>query len=366
MRLNTSPICAAVCSVFLAATSLTSNMSEAQAAEERPLSRIALGSCARQNQPQPIWDPIVAAKPDLFLFLGDNIYGDSNDMKVLQSKYDQLAEKPGFKKLRATCPILATWDDHDFGADDAGEEYPMKIESQKLFLNFFNEPADSPRRQREGIYDAKVFGPVGQQVQIILLDTRYFRGPLKPKPRVQGKGTRYLPNPDTTITLLGNAQWKWLEEQLHVPAEVRIIASSIQVVSEEHDSEKWMNLPHERERLYQLICDTHANGVLFVSGDVHRGEISEMDGGVGYPLYDLTASGLTHTAGVKFGDWPNRHRIGTLDWTTSFGVIEFEWNHKVPLIRLQIRDDDGDVCLQKKVALAELCPVPAGTSVQLK
>ena len=123
MRLNTSPIRVAVCSVFLAAASLTSNMSEAQAAEERPLTRIALGSCARQNQPQPIWDTIVAARPDLFLFLGDNIYGDSKDMKVLKAKYDQLADKPGFKRLRATCPILATWDDHDYGADDAGAEY---------------------------------------------------------------------------------------------------------------------------------------------------------------------------------------------------------------------------------------------------
>jgi alkaline phosphatase D len=337
--------------------SLLWNLSTAVADEASvPLTRIALGSCARQNQPQPIWDSVVAAQPDVFLFLGDNIYGDSRDMNVLRSKYAQLAAKPGFQKLRATCPILATWDDHDYGADDAGAEYPMKVESQTLFLDFFQEPANSPRRQREGIYDATVFGPVGQRVQIILLDTRYFRGPLKPKPRVQGKGTRYLPNPDTSVTMLGTAQWAWLEDQLRVPAEVRIIASSIQVVSEEHDSEKWMNLPHERARLYSLIRDTHAHGVVFVSGDVHRGEISAMDGGVGYPLYDLTASGMTEAsvAKVKFADWPNRYRIGTLDWTTNFGVIEFDWTRRDPLIRLQIRDDDGDLCLQKKVPLSEL------------
>lgn len=328
------------------------------AADDQLLTRIALGSCARQNSPQPIWGTIVAAGPDLFLFLGDNIYGDSRDMNVLRSKYAQLDAKPGFQTLRATCPILAIWDDHDYGADDAGAEYPMKVESQKLFLDFFKEPAGSPRRQREGIYDAKTFGPAGQRVQIILLDTRYFRGPLKSKPRVPGKGTRYLPNPDPSVTLLGEAQWKWLEGQLQAPAEVRIIASSIQVVSEEHDSEKWMNLPHERERLYRLIRDTGTRGVLFVSGDVHRGEISAMDGGVGYPLYDLTASGMTEAtvAKVKFGAWPNRHRIGTVDWATNFGVIEFDWNRKDPLIRLQIRDDTGDVCLQKKVPLSELRP----------
>ena len=324
--------------------------------EDVVLNRIALGSCARQNLPQPIWEPIVAAEPDLFIFLGDNIYGDSKDMEVLRKKYAQLAAKPGFRRLRETVPILAIWDDHDYGKDDAGAEYPMKVQSQKLFLDFFNEPADSPRRKREGIYDAKVFGSKGQRVQIILLDTRYFRGPLKPKPPVPGRGTRYLPSEDTTVTMLGETQWQWLEEQLQVPAEVRIIASSIQVISEEHDSEKWMNLPHERKRLYQLIYDTNAAGLIFVSGDVHRGELSSMDGGVGYPLYDLTCSGLTQVAKVKAKDWPNRYRIGTVDWTTSFGTIEIDWDALDPVIRLQIRDEAGEVCLQRKVHLSELQP----------
>lgn len=129
--------------------------------EASPLTRIALGSCARQKEPQPIWDSVVKARPDLFLFLGDNIYGDSRDMDVLRAKYAQLAEKPGFQKLRAACPILAVWDDHDYGADDAGAEYPMKVESQKLFLDFFGEPADSSRRRREGIYDANFSGRRG-------------------------------------------------------------------------------------------------------------------------------------------------------------------------------------------------------------
>ncbi|MCB1120941.1 MAG: alkaline phosphatase family protein [Verrucomicrobiae bacterium] len=324
--------------------------------ESTPLTRIALGSCARQNLPQPIWEPILASEPDLFVFLGDNIYGDSEDMEVLRRKYAQLDAKPGFQKLRQSIPILATWDDHDYGKDDAGFEYPMKVESQKLFLEFFEEPEDSPRWNRPGIYDAKIFGPKGKRVQIILLDTRYFRGPLRPKPPVPGRGTRYLPSEDTSSTMLGETQWKWLEEQLHKPAEIRIIASSIQVISEEHDSEKWMNLPHERERLYKLLYDSNAAGVILVSGDVHRGELSMIDAGLGYPLFDLTCSGLTQVAKVKSSDWPNRYRVGTVDWTTSFGVIEFDWEALDPLIRLQIRDGNGEVCLQRKVALSELQP----------
>ena len=71
--------------------------------------RIAFGSCARQDKPQPIWDAVLASEPDLFVFLGDNIYGDTRDPTVLRAKYAQLAAQPGFKRLRERVPVLATW-----------------------------------------------------------------------------------------------------------------------------------------------------------------------------------------------------------------------------------------------------------------
>src|SRR4051812_17958739 len=80
----------------------------------RPLQRIAFGSCSHQNKPLPIFDAVAAARPDLFLHLGDVIYADTQDMKVMQAKYDQLAALPGWQKLLETCPVFATWDDHDF------------------------------------------------------------------------------------------------------------------------------------------------------------------------------------------------------------------------------------------------------------
>ncbi|MFM7836911.1 MAG: alkaline phosphatase family protein, partial [Planctomycetaceae bacterium] len=105
-------------------------------AGQQRLQRISFGSCAKQDQPQPIWDAIVAGAPDLFILLGDNIYGDSNDMQVLREKYGMLERQPGFMKLRAVCPVLATWDDHDYGRDDAGAEFEQRVESQRVFLDF--------------------------------------------------------------------------------------------------------------------------------------------------------------------------------------------------------------------------------------
>jgi alkaline phosphatase D len=236
----------------------------------KPLRRIAFGSCAHQDRPQPIWDAVVAAKPDLFLFIGDSIYADTTDMQVMRATYAKLAALPGYQQLLRTCPVLATWDDHDYGRNDAGAEYPKKDEAQQIFLDFFGVPKDSPRRKPQGVYHARLFAPPDRRVQILLLDTRYFRSPLKKKAKYVPSEGPYVPSPDPNATLLGEAQWQWLGQQLRVPARVRLLVSSIQVVAEDHGFEKWMNLPRERDRLFKLIRDTGAGGVVLLSGDRHQ------------------------------------------------------------------------------------------------
>jgi alkaline phosphatase D len=322
---------------------------------DQPVARIAFGSCARQEEPQPIWDKIVDLHPDLFLFIGDNIYGDSADMEMLKARYAKLGAMPGFQKLRASCPLLATWDDHDYGINDGGRDFPQRDASQKVFLDFFGDPPGSERRHRPGVYTAQVFGPVGKRVQIILLDTRYFRSPLKAAPKGDPRGP-YVPTDDPAATMLGDAQWVWLAEQLKVPAEVRIIASSIQVVAEDHGYEKWMNMPAERERLFKAIRDAHAAGIILLSGDRHLAELSMIDAGIGYPLYDLTSSGL-NAGGKKWrGYEENRHRVGTMNWGDNFGMVTIDWSQSDPRIALSIYDDEGDVNIRRKIRLSTLQP----------
>ena len=339
-------------------------------ADEQPLSRIAFGSCANQDRPQPVWEAVVATQPELFLFLGDNVYADTEDIDVLRATYQRLGKQPGFQKLKQTCPVLATWDDHDFGANDAGGEYPKKRESQQVFLDFFDVPKGDPRRRQEGVYQARVFGPVGKRVQIILLDTRYFRSPLKKgfKAGEPGDGRRgvYLPNTDPQATMLGEQQWKWLGEQLRMPAELRLIGSSIQFVADEHGSEKWGNFPRERQRLLQLLRETKAAGVVVLSGDRHLAEISRLPAGdkngPGYALYDVTSSSLNvpsgnlTKAGTRFANEINSYRVGLTYFEANFGTIAINWEQAEPVIRLQVRDTEGDVVLQQKVTLSELCP----------
>jgi alkaline phosphatase D len=325
-------------------------------AADRPISRIAFGSCSDQDLPQPIWTPIVAFQPELFLYIGDNIYADTEDMEVMRAKYQRQAALPGLRHLWSIAQVLGTWDDHDLGANDVGAEYTKKAEAQQLFLDFFGVPKDSPRRTQEGVYDARVFGPAGRQVQIILLDTRYFRSPLKPRVPPAPRLGRYVANTDPSSTMLGEAQWAWLERQLAVPAQVRVLVSSIQLVAEDHGYEKWMNFPHERQRLFDLLKKHQSAGAIVISGDRHLAELSMMDAGIGYPLYDLTASALNKSATAWRMYENNRHRVGTMNWGQNFGVITIDWNRADPRISLQIRDEDGDINIQRKLDLSTLQP----------
>ncbi|QDU22783.1 alkaline phosphatase D family protein [Urbifossiella limnaea] len=346
-----------------------------------PLTRIAFGSCGDQDQPLPILDSIVAAKPELFLFLGDNIYADIDEKtnklipaakitaERIAAKYDILRGLPGFQKLKATCPFMATWDDHDLGANDAGGDFALKDASQKLFLDFFGAAANDPRRTQKGVYTAAVFGPPGKRVQVIMLDTRYHRTKLtRAKSPLPGeKVPPYAPNADPGATVLGEAQWAWLEAQLKQPAEVRLIGSSIQLVADEHRFEKWSNFPKERERFYELVRKTNATGVVVLSGDRHLGEISLDSSTAGYPLYDVTSSGLNQGAKAWREPEPNKHRVAAMPYGDNFGMVLIDWSTDNPRLTLQLRDEDGDVMSAVKVRLSTLKPtgVAAGPRPKL-
>ena len=295
--------------LFILVTTRSFAVEDWQPHPTNTIQRIAFGSCAMQFKSQPIWNTIAKQKPDLFLFLGDNIYGDFDGKKpfapteeTLKRDWGMLANERNFKAFLKQVPVMATWDNHDYGKHNGGAEFELKEMTKTAFLDFFDEPKDSRRRKTPGIYDAKIIGPPGKRVQIILLDTRYFKGPFikdkRSKEEKQAAGLtgsmgNYLPNKDPNVTLLGKAQWLWLEEQLTKPAEVRLIASSTQVIPDEKAMDEWGNYPLERQRLFNLIKKTKASGVILLSGNVHFAEISKL-GDFTYPLLEFTSSGLTH------------------------------------------------------------------------
>jgi alkaline phosphatase D len=298
--------------------------------------RVAFGSCAKQSKPQPIWRAIGAAKPDLFVFLGDNLYADARDAATLRQRYAEFMAVEPLQAFRRSTRHVAIWDDHDFGDDDEGADYPLKQLSQQLFCDAWNEPADSPRRRADGIYQSYVFEALGRRIQVILPDLRFNRTMLTMDPALKSSYAAmvlraklsgqpmtgwYVPDHRPEATLLGEAQWTWLEEQLRVPADVRLIGSSVQFAADGSGWECWANFPRERARLVDLIRTTRAEGVVFLSGDMHYAELSSVDVAGGYPLWDATSSGLTEVWDIPT---PNRNRRSPVMAELNFGMLDVE------------------------------------------
>ncbi|MFN4764284.1 alkaline phosphatase D family protein [Gillisia sp. Q332] len=292
---------------------------------------IAFGSCNKQNLPQPLWDPIIANKPDVFIWGGDNIYADTRNMNKMEQDYTIQKANPGYQKLISSTPVLATWDDHDYGKNDAGTEWKYKKESQEKFLNFLEVPQNDERRRREGVYHSQLFKLENGSIKVILLDTRYFRSNLI---KSEDPDKRYDPNMEGTV--LGEEQWKWLERELkNSKADFNLIVSSIQLLSAEHGFETWGNFPKEMEKLKALISSSNAENIVLLSGDRHISEFSKVEiPSLKYPLIDFTSSGLTHTY-TSFSGEPNQYRVGEVISDLSFGLLFFDFSKKK--ITMQMR-----------------------------
>ncbi len=333
------------------------------------VSRIAFGSCAHQWAPQPIWNAVVDLQPDLYLSLGDAIYGDWDGKKVvpftetsMTRAWRTLADHPDFAKLRAAVPVMATWDNHDYGKHDGGADFPHRALARRLFLDFFGEPLDSERRRRGGVYDARIFGPAGRRVQVILLDTRSFKGPYKLDMRTKaekeavglsGSLGKYAPNMDADVSLLGAAQWSWLEQQLAQEADLRLICSSTQIVPDQKGMDEWGNYPRERLRLLKLLKSAEVRGVLLLSGNVHFAELSGLKGDA-YPLLEFTASGLTHI-NADYAQVHNPYRMQGPVGRTHVGLVEIDWTREGgPRVRLRAIGEDGSTLLDHEVPLRTL------------
>tara|TARA_R110002020_G_scaffold154714_6_gene335361 strand:- start:274402 stop:275445 length:1044 start_codon:yes stop_codon:yes gene_type:complete len=304
---------------------------------------IAFGSCNKTQLPNLYWDDILKIKPDVFIWGGDVVYADTDNMKKMTQFYARQNEVPAYKKLRESIPIMGTWDDHDYGLNDGGAEYTKKDESQQLFLDFLNVSKSDPRRTREGIYYAKTFTVDTVSVKVIMLDTRYFRSALTPATE---KGKRYKPNDYGEGTMLGDAQWDWLQDELTGGADYNVIMSSIQFLSAEHGFETWGNFPHEVDRFIKLLQETKANNVIVLSGDRHISEFSKKEiNGLNYPLIDFTGSGLTHSYTAYSGE-PNKYRVGEVVSLTSFETLDFDFMNAT--VTFKIRGDDGKVLQELK------------------
>ena len=294
---------------------------------------IAFGSCDNQRLKNELWKSIDENHPVAWIWGGDDVYSDTEDMKELKANYDIQKNDSDYLQFIANKQILGTWDDHDYGLNDGGEEYPYKRASQQLLLDFLGIAKDAPERFRDGVYNSRVINFDGNKVKIIVLDTRFFRTAVTKS--VNSK-KRLQPNPYGQGTILGAAQWKWLEEELNSSdAQFNVIVSSIQLVSDKHGFECWGNFPHEIDKLEKMLVASKAKGTFIISGDRHIATFSSKKvAKLNYPLVDFTSSGLTHVYSSFSGE-ENPYLIGKVVAEKNFGLLQFDFTNNRVIMQIR-------------------------------
>jgi alkaline phosphatase D len=242
--------------------------------------RVAFGSCPKfqDDRIQPIWWVIPGLEPDLFFWIGDNVYGDTLDPDILREEYRRQRDLPGVLPVIRNLPNLAIWDDHDFALNNHDRTNPIKEPSLEVFTQYWPNPSyglpDVP-----GVFFSYSYGAV----DFFFIDDRYHRDPNA--------------EPDTPDkTMLGPAQFRWLQNQLLDSTAVFkvIVSGSGFTTSKGPGGDSWAAFLHERNRLFDFIRDSEISGVILLSGDSHVGELNVIpwsDRG-GYDLYDLVSSPL--------------------------------------------------------------------------
>lgn len=290
------------------------------------LQRLAFGSCNKQYNEQPLWKDLIQQAPDLFIWAGDNVYANTEIASDILKSYQQQNQIEDYKFFKAFTPIIGTWDDHDYGTNDGNGRYPIKKQSQKFALDFYEEPEMSPRRLREGIYTSYDFGEVGKKIKVILLDNRYFKE-LEPEAK-----------------MLGSKQWTWLTNEIkRSDASLHLVVSGLSVISPAAPgSEEWNDFPTERIRL-RKIFESSKKPYLYLSGDKHFSSVFKRDG-----EYEFMASGMTHNTRLPLRPYVMA-RYPDPVFVYNYGLIDFSWEKTSPILSVSIRTVHGQNLHLKKL-----------------
>ena len=282
---------------------------------------LGFGSCLHQDRSMAILKTIEKKELDLFMFIGDNVYGDQEDGeldKLIRTYKQQYNNLENFLKNVSTEFI---WDDHDFGINDGGSNYRYKDRAKELFLETWKIPSNDPRRLRDGLYFDKMIKKNGLKVHLIFLDNRSFKSEWKLTDEFNKEGKeRYVKDFDPEKTLLGKKQWKWLKDKLNEDSDIKIILSSLQILSLGHGWESWDKLPLERERLFNLIDESDVSNLFILSGDRHRGGFYRFKTNDNNDIYEFTSSSLNLP--IPFNtEEKGPLRIGSTYRKANFGVV---------------------------------------------
>jgi alkaline phosphatase D len=282
--------------------------------------RVATASCMKPDfGDQTAWSRLLAERPDVLLLLGDNIYADSPRRNLLWREHTKMRRIPEFAEVVRNVPTYAIWDDHDFAGNNTDGTARGKEESLRTFRELWPNPS-AGLRTVPGVFFRFAWG----DVDFYMLDVRYHRSP---------NGAPDGPSK----WMFGAGQLQWLLEGLRTSnAGFKILASGSTLHAKGEDS--WIQHEYARRRLFGLIARQRTEGLLFLTGDLHRSEIHRHPASwTGfYDLFEVISSGIANSS------------------ERSFATLTIDTTVPDPTIRMRIHLPDGSLKDDRSVSLSEL------------
>jgi alkaline phosphatase D len=273
----------------------------------------AFGSCARLED-QPIFTLIEQLEPDLFLFVGDNHYANSNDLEAVRWFYRRDLANPPRAAFVERTPTIATWDDHDFVGNNTDGTDPLKTNSLQAFTEYWANPSYGTE-ETPGVFTIHRYG----DLDFILVDDRYYRNL-------------------EADSMLGSAQRQWLIESLAASTATFKFVVSGSVWTEHGSSDSWAAFLDERNEIFDAVRERSIAGIVLMAGDIHRSQMRWIEPvGGGYPLPELTSSPLANTFG---------NCAGQPDWLScvednSFILVDVDTTAADPMLHAVLYDHAG-------------------------
>jgi alkaline phosphatase D len=285
--------------------------------------RVAFGSCAL-GWAQPIFGAISAEKPDVFLFIGDNHYGNTSDLDSLRWFYRRSLEIPERAATVAGASTLAVWDDHDYVGNNTIGSSPGKETALRAFKEYWANLSYGTQAT-PGIFSTYRRG----DVEFFLLDDRYYRSA---ESNAQG-------------TMLGALQTAWLQAALKAStATFKLLATGSMWSA--HSGETWADFPATRTAFFNFIRDEKIGGVVLLAGDVHRAELRKIHrtAAGAYDLPEIVSSPLAHGGGAcPASSEPDSHTVVCLDAGNYFATLDIDTAAVDPTLTARIRDEAGAI-----------------------
>ena len=327
------------------------------AVQAQQSTRIALGCCVDQSERQAVCDALNLAEPEVFALLGNGVAANADDMDDLLAAYEVFNRYRGPRLLRRNSAFVSTWGEDDYSIDGhVGADNPKRYAVRNHFLTFWREPLTSERMfQEHGIAKSFIVGEAPQRVQVILLDTRWAREPLKKKGLLERISNYFDKNTGplqagAANSLLGEGQWQWLEQQLSKEAEVRILLSEMPFIAPQNGYPSWALFMQEQKRLFALLKNLDVNHVLLGHGGINFGQIVKAPQLLDYPVWQISSGTIN-----RDDETPYRfnQRQGAGEPSARFGMIEIMWLEQ-PTVTLSLRDVNGRSLSSTTINLSEL------------